>query len=83
MAVGSSLRTVGGPPGIPADKVKFVRDAFAKITAMKGFQDQAKFYFPIWTEPMSGDAVLEYIKQSQTLPIDKLKATIAKYLATK
>jgi tripartite-type tricarboxylate transporter receptor subunit TctC len=82
MAVGSSLRTIGGPPGIAADKVKFLSDAFVKITAMKGFKDQANFYFPLWTDPVSGDKILEDIKQSQTLPIDKLKSTMNKYLAT-
>lgn len=81
IAVASSLRTIGGPPGIAADKVKFLREAFMKITAMKGFKDQAGFYFPLWTDPISGDEVLEDIKQSQTLPIDKLLATMKKYSA--
>ncbi len=79
LALLSSCRVFTGPPNISADKVTYLRDTFKAITGMKPFQDQAKFYFPLWTTPMTGDEVLKFIQDAQKLPTDKIKAIVNKY----
>lgn len=83
MALSNVARVLSGPPDIAADKTKFLRDAFKSLAEMKAFQDQSKLYFPLWTKPMTGDEVLAFLKEAKTLPMDKVKAMVDKYIAIK
>lgn len=47
-------KAFGTTPGVPKDRLEFLRDAFDKIVATNAFVRQAKLRWPIWPEPISG-----------------------------
>jgi tripartite-type tricarboxylate transporter receptor subunit TctC len=70
-------------PGVPEDRVKFMQDAFAKIVAMKAFEEQSKSFFPLGPTPMSGKELNAYMKEALSMTFDPIKAMINKYLIVK
>lgn len=44
-------------PGVPMDRVQFLRDRFAEITKLKPFLRHLKLRVPIFPEPLTGDEV--------------------------
>jgi tripartite-type tricarboxylate transporter receptor subunit TctC len=62
------------PPGVPQDKVQFMRDAFNKIINLKGFQRQAKYRWPVWEEPLSGEAAQALISSVMNVPEEDVAA---------
>ncbi|MBI2847698.1 MAG: hypothetical protein HYX83_00830 [Chloroflexi bacterium] len=85
-ATGASDKAVFAPPGIAEDRVKLMRDAFDKIIGDKGFKTLNEKYFPIWTRPMSGAELTEYIDKTLAIPkseLDAMSALSKKYLAVK
>lgn len=41
-------------PGVPTDRIEFVRNAFDKIVANETFVKQAKTVWPVWVKPTGG-----------------------------
>lgn len=56
------------PPGTPADRVQFMSEAFAKITADPGFLAQAKLSWPDWTPVLNGKETAAVVKESVATP---------------
>ena len=75
------IRVGAAPPGVPEDRIKFMRDAFAKIVKMKGFQTQAKLSFPLGPTPMLADELDAFVAEAAGIDIDPVKALTKKYLA--
>lgn len=47
-----------GPPGMPPDQVKFLRDAWNKTMANNAFVKQMKeMRYPVWEKPLTGEEV--------------------------
>jgi len=82
--VASYVSRVGAArPGVPEDRVKFMRDAFAKILAMKGFAEKSKSFFPLGPTPMIGEELNAFMKEAFSINIDPVNAQIRKYLSIK
>jgi hypothetical protein len=61
------LRTTGGPPGIPADRLEVLRDAYAATLADPELLEEAKkFEIPIL--PMDGETVARRINEALNQP---------------
>lgn len=53
-----------GPPGIAADKVAFLRDAWNKTMANKAFVTQMQeMRYPVWEKPLTGEEVAKKAAQ--------------------
>jgi tripartite-type tricarboxylate transporter receptor subunit TctC len=63
-----SAKAVFGPPGIPDEKVQFMRDAIDKITKMKAFKRQLQLRYVIWLEPTRGEDVVNEINNLLAIP---------------
>ncbi|MDP2662696.1 MAG: tripartite tricarboxylate transporter substrate-binding protein, partial [Dehalococcoidia bacterium] len=42
------------PPGVPQDRIEFMRSAFDKIVASPAYLEQAKIRWPVWAKPVGG-----------------------------
>ena len=60
-----------------------MRDAFNKIIAMKGFEEQSKPFFPLGPTPMFGEELNAFMKEALSMTFDPIKAMIHKYLSVK
>ncbi len=76
-------RIAAAPPGVPVDRVKFMRDAFAKIVTIDGLKQQAKTIFPLGTTPMIGDEVTAFIEKAVKIEPGPIQALVKKYMAIK
>jgi len=70
----TSAKGIFGPPGIPEDKAKFMRDAIHKITEMKAFKRQLSLRYVILLPAIRGEDVVK--------GLDKLRAIPEKDVAT-
>ena len=77
------IRVAAAPPGVPEDRVKFMRDAFAKIVAMKGFNNQAKLNFPMGPTPLVGTELDEFVAEAADLKVEPVTTMVKKYLSIK
>jgi|TARA_B100000315_G_C14534213_1_gene567645 tripartite-type tricarboxylate transporter receptor subunit TctC len=77
------IRVGAAPPGVPADRVQFMRDAFAKVVKMKGFKRQSKLNFPLGPTPLLGKALDKFVAEASNIDIGPMKALTKKYLAIK
>lgn len=57
------------PPGVPADRVKILRDSFMQVMASPDFQAEAKT-MSLDVTPLSGDEVQALVKQIYETPPD-------------
>jgi tripartite-type tricarboxylate transporter receptor subunit TctC len=76
-------RLLYGPPGIPEDRVKFLRDAVIKINKLRGFQRMAKLRWGVVVPPTPGNEVAGIMAKYATTPpadVAKFNETIAKYI---
>jgi tripartite-type tricarboxylate transporter receptor subunit TctC len=70
---GTAGKAFFGPPGIPADRVKFLRDAFDKTMANKAFVKQMQeLRYPVWEQPLTGAEV-----EAQAAKVLELKKSYA------
>lgn len=76
-------RVGAAAPGVPEDRVKFMRDAFAKIVAIDGFKTQSKLSFPLGPTPMISEELNAFMNEAFTMNVDPINAQINKYLAIK
>lgn len=70
-------------PGVPRDRVQFMREAFNQIVAKKAFLRQMKLKWPVWVEPISGEADEAVIAKLTAVPkadVDRLNQLVDKYL---
>lgn len=77
------LRVAAAAPGVPHDRVTFIRNAFAKIVGMKGFKRQSKLPFPLGPTAMIGEDLNAFMEFGLSMDIAPMKAQINKYLAIK
>ena len=76
-------RVVFATPGIPEDRVQFLRESFDKMVANKGFQDHTIARYQSFEPPLKGSGVEALIKELVTVPqseIDKLNQLVEKYI---
>ena len=69
--------------GVPADKVKFLQDAFDHIVAIPVFQKQMEAYYGSGSEPISGKELAAEVAQLASIPesaVDNFTATTDKYM---
>lgn len=67
------------PPGVPQDRVLFMREMFDKIMVDKSFVTQAMLRWTEWSAPIPGDKVAARMQAVASIPkgdIDKLKELI-------
>jgi tripartite-type tricarboxylate transporter receptor subunit TctC len=77
------LRVAAAPPGVPEDRVNFMRDAFAKIVAMRGFNNQAKLNFPMGPTPLLGNELDAFVAEAASLKVEPVTTMVKKYLSIK
>ena len=77
------LRVAAAPPGVPEDRVNFMRDAFAKIVAMRGFKNQAKLNFPMGPTPLLGNELDAFVAEASSLKVEPVTTMVKKYLSIK
>lgn len=63
------------PPGVPEDRVKFLRDTFSKLMENKGFLKQAQLRWKVWSKPMTGEEAAKFVDEVFAIP----EADIFKY----
>jgi len=71
------------PPGVPEDRLQFLRNAWAELFTMKAFVKDMNRRFPIWTTPKSGEAVAAEVAKGLAISeesIAKLEQLVEKYL---
>lgn len=81
----NSYKVIFGPPGIPEDKLQYLRSTFDKIVASEDFKKQAMQQWPILTPSIGGKEWTDSIK-SAGLPLEEVNTmyTMAKkYSASK
>jgi len=69
--------------GVPADRVKFLQDAFDNIVAIPAFKTQMKTYYGSWSEPISGKELAEEVAQLASIPeaaVDRFLAATDKFM---
>ncbi|MBI2861139.1 MAG: hypothetical protein HYX91_06490 [Chloroflexi bacterium] len=79
-------KAIVAPPGMPEDRLRFMRESFDKIMALDGFKAQAKMMWPVLTAPVNGESWTKYVAEAALLPPDnlaKMLAMVEKYLAVK
>ena len=64
-----------GPPGVPADRLEYLRRNFDKIMKYEGFLKQVKVRWSIWQTPMTGEQLEKDIKTVLSMPQEKIEAT--------
>lgn len=73
-----------GPPGMTADRVKYVSDTFAKIVNDAAFVKTIKeTRYPVWDKPLTGEEVAKkasFVKSLTKDDLDNLAKLVAKYL---
>jgi tripartite-type tricarboxylate transporter receptor subunit TctC len=70
-------------PGIPEDRVKFIRETFNKIMKLKGFQKQIKNRWGAFEEPVPGGETQKQIGQLMKTPksdIDWFNNALSPYI---
>jgi len=76
-------KPIFAPPGVPKDRLAFMRDTFNKIMKIKAFQGQMKLRFKIMSEPFSAEKLESEIRRGLSIPSDrkeKANKVIKKYL---
>lgn len=77
--VGTAPRPFITSPGVPADRLQFLRDAFLGVTALKGFQKSWKRRWPVWTDPWSGEKMEKFAHDYLELDLERIEAWIGKW----
>ena len=75
------VRAVCAPPGVPQDRVQFMREAFAKIVEMRGFQRQAGAIFPLGPSPLLAPEMEAFAKKAAETDMAPIKKLVNKYTA--
>ena len=75
------IRVGVAPPGVPQDRVQYMRDAFAKIVKMKGFKRQAGLSFPLGPTPLMGKDLEDFVTKSAGTKMEEIKKLINRHLA--
>ena len=76
-------RTIAAGPGVPADKLEYLRNAFNELVELSGFQRQGGRVLPVWPEAVDWMTTEEAMKGIGNLPqadVDAFKVTVDKYL---
>lgn len=69
-------------PGVPADKLAFLREAFGKIVSSSGFLRQAKLQWPIWEAPLTGEAIqaeVDKVSQFSSEDVNRFRQLVERY----
>jgi tripartite-type tricarboxylate transporter receptor subunit TctC len=64
-----------GPPGIPADRLEYLRRSFDAIMEHPGFVKQAKVRWAIWQKPLTGEQLEKEVRAVLSMPDEKIAAT--------
>jgi tripartite-type tricarboxylate transporter receptor subunit TctC len=75
LQVFSSSKVFFTAPGVPQDRVDFMRQKFIEILSARGYLRQAKLRWPVWTDPVPGDVLTKNIMALVNLP----KSDLAKF----
>lgn len=70
-------------PGIPPDRLQFLRDAFSKTIALPAFLEQSKKLSPVFPKPLLHDELQAKMKRMAAIPkaeIDNFSKVMNKYL---
>jgi len=71
------------PPGVPEDRLQFLRNAWAEMFTMEPFAKDMKRRFPIWTTPKSGEVVAAEVAKGLAVSEESIagfKQLVEKYL---
>jgi len=69
--------------GVPADRVKFLQDAFDNIIAIPALKTQMQTYYGSWSEPISGKELAAEVAKLASIPeatVDNFIAVTDKYM---
>lgn len=69
------------PPGVPQDRVQFMRNAFDKIVNLKDFKTKGMVRWSVWEDALSGDEIHALVKSAMSASEDDI--AIFKKLADK
>lgn len=72
-----SLKKFATGPGVPADRLAFLREAFMKIAKDTAFVGQAKLRFPIWSNPIAGADMNTRARNTMAMPKADIETAIA------
>ncbi len=64
------------PPGVPADKLNYLRRTFDKIVSMKPFVRQAKGRWPVWATPLTGEQLEENLRAALGMSAERRQAVL-------
>ncbi len=81
-----SMQVWMAPPGVPADRLQFLRDSYMKVMDLEGFQKQALRKWPVWLPPEDGEEFDAWVQQVMAQPTEDAAALLQlpkKYLAIK
>ncbi len=71
------------PPGVPSDRLEYLRNGFAEIMANAAFVRQAKKYWADWREPVVGEDIIKMLRERVLVvtgeDVAKLEQLIDKY----
>jgi len=83
-AVGYADVLHAGPPGIPEDRLNYMREKFAEITALPAFQSITRNFWPVWVAPKKADDLKSIVERALAVPkkdVARLNEIVKKYVA--
>ncbi|MFC2067865.1 Bug family tripartite tricarboxylate transporter substrate binding protein [Chloroflexota bacterium] len=78
-----AVKSYFGPPGIPLDRLTYLRRTFDQIVSNEAFIKQAKLRFPVWQTPLPGEGVEADINRVLSMSpdtIESVRSLFEKYI---
>ena len=63
-------------PGVPQDRVDFLRDVFNQIMETKGFLRQAKLRWTVWEAPHTGEEYAKTVQAAMAIPSEDVASLL-------
>jgi tripartite-type tricarboxylate transporter receptor subunit TctC len=77
VAASTSMRVWFAPPGIPEDRVEWMRESWRKVADNEAFQAMWQRRWPDWQEPFYGEEMQEWVEERMAQPPDLLQEILA------
>ena len=75
-----SAKGIFGPPGMPQDRLQYMRGAFDKISSNPSVIEQLKRRLQFWTAPANGMETTELVKSAMAANPTQIDQLITKYV---
>lgn len=83
LKLGVAARMLAMPEGVPAERVKYAREAIRKISQLAAFDEEAKKVFLTGGNFMLDDELDKFIVDTFALDFNEMKAILDKYITVK